>query len=151
LSRNVCEITHIGAGVAPWNIKNFQIKTDGNNINVALKKNPSNKFPLIFYHYQGLKFNLKGSNIIAMASSTKIPKIALDCIYLPYISRLIKIKKHTAGGNDFHENIVFSRRVQTVLVSILKLWFRRFVPVMKSYYALKTKRYNRPKGIGSEL
>lgn len=149
LSKNVCEITHPGAGVAPWNITNFEIKSESKNVNVTLKRNPSYKFPLIFYHYQGLKFKLKGSCIVAEPSITRIPKIALDKIYLPYILCLIKIKEQITGENYFHGNIVFSRRIHNIFISNIKLGFRRFVPVMKLYFALKTRRYNRPKGIES--
>jgi hypothetical protein len=144
---NVYEITHNGAGVAPWNIANFNLELDDNNINIILRKNSFNKFQLIFYHYQGLKFKSNRRNVIVEASKVKIPKIVLDKIYLPYITRLIKIINRISGSNNLPKNIVFSRKLITIIVFNVKQSLRRFAIIMKMYYFIKKKRYNRPIGI----
>ncbi len=43
------EINYIGAGLAPWNVKNYKISVRNKNVYVDNHK-------LVLYHYQGLRF-----------------------------------------------------------------------------------------------
>ena len=66
---SVHDITHIGAGVAPWNINRYHItKSPENQIKISLKTDSKKEYPIIFYHFQGLKFREKRQNIISEAS-----------------------------------------------------------------------------------
>lgn len=148
---NVHVIRHLGAGVAPWNIANYELEPGDNNITLFLKNTHSNVYPLIFYHYQGLKFIQKEGNVFAEASIGKIPQLVLDHIYLPYITRLLEIKNKILGGNEDIKKIVFSRKLSTILRFNINVFFRGFIPVAEIYFSLFKKKYIRPKNIGSEV
>jgi hypothetical protein len=146
----VYEITHHGAGLAPWNIANFHLDIEENNINIVPRNNPSDKLPLIFYHYQGLKFKSNGKDVIVEAAMEKIPKIVLDKIYTPYIRRLLVNKNRLSGAKDLPVNIIYIRKLKTVIVFNIKIFLSKFNRITKFYYAKKKKRYHRPEGIGAE-
>jgi len=148
---NVFDITHFGTGLAPWNIDNFSFSTEDKDFIIASKKDPGEKFPLIFYHYQGLKFYAEGGNVIAEAAQEKIPAIVLDNIYLPYIRRLIAIKKQISCTEEYPGQIVFRRRLKTIIGFNIKLLIRRFELVRKIRYLIQRDRYNRPEDIGTDI
>jgi hypothetical protein len=149
---NVHEITHIGAGVAPWNIYRYKIKKPvGKQIMIALKTDHAKEYSLIFYHYQGLKFKEKGSNIIAEASFLKIPAWGLKHIYEPYVNQLTNIKNKIKGTPDCIKNIIFRRKLKKAVGIFFKLQLKRFLIVQKFYYYLQRKRYSRPDKIGGTL
>jgi hypothetical protein len=149
--KNVCVISHYGAGVAPWNISNYNIEPVDNIISIKPKAEADKMFPLIFYHYQGLNFHEKGNDIISFASVLKIPIIALQHIYEPYIYRLLDIKNQIDGKNEIHKKIIFKRNVLKSLNTIFRIKLRRFGLIRSLYYFLKPSRYNQPKMIGAIL
>ena len=92
-----------------------------------------------------------GNKIVAEASSIKIPNVVLNYIYKPYIKKLISIKNKLIGYDEHQTKIVFKRNTLRVVLSFLKRHFKKFNSIRKIYFYLKIKRYNRPKGIGSNI
>lgn len=149
---NVCEIAHIGAGVAPWNIYRYRIeKSSDEQINIALKTDLAKEYPLIFYHYQGLKFEENGPDVIAEASFLKIPSWSLKHIYEPYINQLINIKNKLKGTPDSIKNIIFKRKLKKIIGTFFKIRLKKNIIVRKIYYFFKRNRYSRPDKIGGTL
>ncbi len=111
---NVCVISHVGAGVAPWNISKYFIELKDNAIVIGLRKEQKIKYPLIFYHFQGLKFDDKRSNIIVTPSDLKIPEFGLKYIYQPYIYKLIQIKKQIEGDSFTYKKNSLSKKINKI-------------------------------------
>ena len=78
--------THLGAGVAPWNIKRFQIKKK----KLLILENGKGQ-ELIFYHFHDLRIFL--NNKLAFLSSYDLSQEVIDKIYKPYIKKIISIEK----------------------------------------------------------
>ena len=148
---DVHEIAHIGAGVAPWNISRYMInKSDDEQINVAFKKDHGKEYPLIFYHYQGLKFRENEHNVIAEASFLKIPSWSLTHIYEPYVKQLINIKNKINDKPECTNNIIFRRKLRKAIGMFFRSRLKHFAVIRMLYYNFK-KRYNRPDEIGGTL
>ena len=148
---NVWVIKHIGAGVAPWNISKYNIESIENNVMIGLKRKPGNKFPLIFYHYQALKFDDTGNNVIAKAAFLKIPYVGLKYIYEPYINKLILIKNLIEGKTVVHKKIIFQRNLIDSIGIFIRVKLRGFKLIRKVYYLFKKSKYDKPKSIGTNI
>lgn len=77
---NVTSISHLGAGVAPWNFEQYKITKIQNEIFIDNK-------PLIFYHFSSHQFGFKLARKMGTTYSaiTRYPKI----IYQPYEEQLV--------------------------------------------------------------
>lgn len=85
----VHELEHLGGGVAPWNLEQYTIaSTDGKGI--QLRDGHGKEFPLIFYHFQNIRY-LPG-RIVNIKSQTRDEKLKYT-IYLPYLMEIESIRK----------------------------------------------------------
>ena len=88
-------IENLGANLAIWNIKKYKITYLKNKVLV-------NSYPLIFYHFAGLKqihSNVFKTNLSSAYISLKGP--IKNNIYLPYLKKIKKFQK---------ENIIISKK-----------------------------------------
>jgi hypothetical protein len=53
--KKVIELRHLGGGVAPWNIQQYDLENENEILYISLA-NSDEKVPLIFYHFHELKF-----------------------------------------------------------------------------------------------
>ena len=85
---NVHELQHLGGGVAPWNLEQYTLeKCEGNN--VVLKTSNGHKFPLVFYHFQNIRY-MPGRKV-NIKSQTKNKKLKYQ-IYIPYLKEIEEIR-----------------------------------------------------------
>ncbi len=85
---HVCE--NKGAGVAPWNIALYKKFVFSKKDEVIIGRETSNEIPLVFYHFQSVKYITRykiNTNIVTSHG------IDLDLVYHLYYSYLIKIEK----------------------------------------------------------
>lgn len=81
LFNNVHEIENVGAGVAPWNLKQYKLVEKNNEI--VLKHSITGKVEkLVFYHFQNLKYINK--NLININSQCRDKELKFS-IYYPYL------------------------------------------------------------------
>jgi len=149
--KNVVTINNIGVGVAPWNIGNYNIEYNSEQVYIILKNAVHEKYSLIFYHYQGLKFKEYNNKIIAEASPIKIPPIGLKKIYIPYIKKLMEIKNKLQDEKGCSDIIIFRRNLLKSFLTKINGYFKNYNIIRKIYFFVKVYRYNRPKGIGSGI
>lgn len=103
---NVHEIQHIGAGVAPWNLHQYFLVD--NNQSIQLKEKKTGKvFPLVFYHFQNLRYI--NENTVNISSGTYSKKTK-DAIYIPYLKSLELIRKELKQlfGIEFSVKKIYS-------------------------------------------
>lgn len=90
LFEGVHELKHLGAGVAPWNLSQYKL-CDDNKENIVLEeKSTGHKFPLIFYHFQNLRYLT--NSIVNLKSQTN-DKCIKYTIYFPYLKALVANEK----------------------------------------------------------
>lgn len=90
---NVIEVAHPGANVGPWNICRHTIARGPEGTFVV-----DGKFPLIFFHFSGLKEIepnvFLGSNISYLGPFSAMVR---DDIYGPYVAHLKRIRREIGG------------------------------------------------------
>jgi len=111
----VWELQHLGGGVAPWNMEQYHFFQDQNQL--FLKEiSTQKKFPLIFFHFHGLKFFDNGQ--VYPKGRYSISKNTHKLIFIPYIQaleaakkRILKIDKSfdPHGGNTVVPFSIFNR------------------------------------------
>lgn len=82
LFKGVHELQHLGGGVAPWNLGQYELVAaqDGK---IRLKvKGSGEEFPLIFYHFQNLRY--LSEQKVNISSGTHSRRLK-DAIYRPYL------------------------------------------------------------------
>lgn len=90
LFKNVHTVEHLGGGVAPWNLRSYTLLNSSLKNSIVLKENISGKeVPLIFYHFQNLKYISHELININSQCSDKRLKYA---IYYPYLLELERIR-----------------------------------------------------------
>lgn len=90
LFEGVHELQHLGGGVAPWNLGQYQL-VSASDEGICLKvKESGEEFPLIFYHFQNLRY--LSENKVNISSGTHSRKLK-DAIYLPYLAAIEESRK----------------------------------------------------------
>ena len=89
---HVC--TNIGAGVAPWNVQQFQFINDGSNFtrDFFYKKK---KFKVVFYHYHGLRLYPRQVDLGDYHLSASVVK----GFYTPYLREIYDLNKKINFSN----------------------------------------------------
>ena len=110
---HICQ--HLGGGVAPWNVQQYEPFSVGGAVHCRALKN-GETFPLVFFHYHALQF-LGASRV--NCSAYPLSSEVISYIYYPYIKRLLrmeeKIRKRGLLINPTSINIEF----------FLKRWLRK--------------------------
>ncbi len=96
----VHELQHLGGGVAPWNIAQYTLVSadgadntgggsDGAPCIIMREKSTGKEFPLVFYHFQNIRYlNYDFVNI-----RSQCPEKPLKyAIYLPYLTEIERIR-----------------------------------------------------------
>lgn len=120
LFKNVCEIENQGAGVAPWNLRKYELSDSKSRQLYIVDKNTGELYKLIFYHFQNIRYiNDKYVNI---KSQTKNKVIKYN-IYIPYLMEIENIRKELSEkfGLDFKTFKIV--RSSNKLLSFLQKYF----------------------------
>jgi hypothetical protein len=94
---------HEGAGVAPWNLQQFEFKIDDGKIFLQLV-GARHWHPLIFFHFHGLKFY---SNHMLSLTGTMydIGDDVKQIIFIPYVKSLLEMERSIRKtGTNFNPN-----------------------------------------------
>lgn len=91
LFEGVHELQNLGGGVAPWNLKQYEYI--GKNLEggapVLRERSTGREFPIVFYHYQSMRYI--NENYIIVRSETHSKKTK-DAIYRPYLQEIEGIR-----------------------------------------------------------
>lgn len=121
-------IENLGAGIAPWNITNYEFisKTD-EHITVKYKIN-NQCIPIVFYHFHNMSYigeNKVNIEVYNRAFSTS--KKLVESIYYPYIKKIqdkrLFLNKHYGidyTARESHPTSVFSILKSSELKNVLK-------------------------------
>lgn len=113
-------LENLGAGVAPWNLKQYKLVSKENGI--VLEKD-GEKVTLVFYHFQNIRY--MPGNMVNIKSLTSDKNIKY-AIYIPYIRKIETIRKKITEryGIDFKSNKIV--RSSNKLLGFLQKYFASF-------------------------
>jgi hypothetical protein len=142
---NIYVPTHIGCGLAPWNVNQYDLILNDDKLYVQ-DKITKEKNVIIFYHFHNLKkINVSSDSLLWYLGFYKIDIIAKDLIYKEYIDILIDIEKNLDRSLVMP---VFKRKISRN--SFLYFSWLVVKNILKSFFLIK--QYNRLKEeMGSSL
>ncbi len=120
---HACE--HRGAGIAPWNIQQYEFGDKDSSI-WAKSIGTRLSFPVIFYHYHGLKIAEVNSFIPLPTAYYDLNENGLLFMYKPYMSALVEVSnglKKRGITAVLHENIKIPK-IRTSIRRIANLFFK---------------------------
>jgi len=79
--------SHLGAGVAPWNVQQYSFKTNSKKYAEGTELESGNRFKLVFYHYHGFKYSLNNSYKLC-PEEYQLASNPIKFIYRPYVKAL---------------------------------------------------------------
>lgn len=97
---------HPGAGVAPWNISQYKISMNGEDL-TGIDKKTKEEFHVIFYHFHFVRFMNNG--YIDLGWNT-IPGEIKKYLYIPYINRIKEIEHNLATTFEEYKTIYYATR-----------------------------------------
>ena len=126
--KNVCVLQHIGAGLAPWNITQY-------NINVREGQSYVNDSKLIFYHFGS--FTILNNGFICL-SAYKLRRTDKSIVYKPYIQALEEtyqtIRLYDPDFKHYNKKISIKRFKELI-------WYRN--KLIKRLIQAKIKKYRK--------
>lgn len=82
-------LNHLGGGVAPWNVQQYEIKSVDKKL-YGTEKSTGINFEVVFYHFHWLRFTPEGKFTIG---DYDISNEVKELIYFPYVFQLTNISK----------------------------------------------------------
>ena len=88
----VHELEHLGGGIAPWNLQQYEFKNAAGN-KIAGKEIKSGKlFEAVFFHYHGLKFY--SNKVVALTGKDyEMTNDARELFYFDYVKKIVALKR----------------------------------------------------------
>ncbi|MBC7695252.1 MAG: glycosyl transferase [Burkholderiales bacterium] len=102
--KNVHVLEHLGGGLAPWNIQQYEFHLSGDKITGKELKS-GNEFEAVFFHFHGLK--IYKNNISLLTGDTyEMTTDTFGLFYKPYLHALaiVSEKVHEHTGYVFNSN-----------------------------------------------
>ena len=122
LFSNVCEIENLGAGVAPWNLKQYDVIGDEY---FEIKTN--SRFQIVFYHFQNIRYI--NHSLVNIKSQTNNKKLKYK-IYVPYLIEIERIRDELNKEYELNLRDFKITRSSNKVISFLQ----------RNFAALKIKR-----------
>lgn len=126
----VIESSHLGAGVAPWNISQYKMAMEGNSF--YLKHCSGRKCPIVFYHFENIKYLNHSRVDTGIECFWGIDRKLIQYLYTDYLKKIDKkkvmlknsygidvlIKNHpgVSTSNEYH-----SSRIKILIARIFSL------------------------------
>jgi hypothetical protein len=99
--KGVHVLKNLGGGVAPWNVQQYKLVKENNNL-YGIKKTTSERFQIVFYHFHN--FKILSNNKIDLGNY-KLDNNVIECLYKPYVNALEQITqriKKIDNKNDYN-------------------------------------------------
>lgn len=90
LFQGVHELAHLGGGVAPWNLGQYQLSAAEEGKPLLMDKKSGIEFPLVFYHFQNIRY--LSENMVNISSGSHSKRLK-DAIYRPYLQEIERSRK----------------------------------------------------------
>ena len=84
-------LLHLGGGVAPWNVQQYEFYSSKEKIYIR-NKIDKKEFPVVFYHFHGLKF-YTNEYVSFCGAVYELSKATKEIFYVPYMKRLLEIEE----------------------------------------------------------
>jgi hypothetical protein len=132
---NITILKNRGIGVAPWNIMQYNISNRGKI------KYKSDLLDIVFYHYHGIRIEIKKETLILKAFTFDITKEMESNIYIPYLN-LVKEVNNKYLDKHIVKIKIEKRNLVEKIYSKIKKKLRNNMIAQFFYYKIFFIKYN---------
>jgi len=132
---NVYIIKNRGVGVAPWNMKQYKYINEKDFIF------NENKYPIVFFHYHGLKTDINIKKLILTPVTYDYSKLTEKIFLIPFYMSYKKICAVYLNKN-INSVIIKKRKLINRLFSFIKKIFKKYKWAKVFYFFILGKKYN---------
>lgn len=132
---NVCILKNRGAGVAQWNVFQYEFSNFGKILHNG------NLLDIIFFHYHGTRIELNNNVLILKTITYDLDSYVEKNVYIPYLNLLKTIYNYYFGYN-VSEIFIEKRSLFNIISSRLKKIFRNNKFAQLLYYKVFNYKYN---------
>jgi len=137
--KNVHELQHLGGGVAPWNVQQYEIYEKNHKIH-GREYVTGNVFPVIFYHFHALRIFADGS-VRFSGPRYQLSKSVIKYIYKPYFHYLLRAEELLKNQQEyFNPHGIAEKEKHTLSIAFIKFYLRSILA--KLYKIIIKKNYN---------
>jgi hypothetical protein len=90
----VHELQHLGGGIAPWNVQQYEFVSKGDTIS-GMEISTGKKFQVVFFHFHGLKL-FKNDIVLLTGDLYDLSENVKTTFYRPYVKALLAAGKRIA-------------------------------------------------------
>lgn len=119
----VHELQHLGGGVAPWNLEQYTLDSVEDASGVVLRTEDGQKFPIVFYHFQNIRY--MPGRIVNIKSQTKSKRLKY-AIYIPYLKEIESIRTMLTNSYGISYDSKGIVRSSNLFVGFLQKHFAAF-------------------------
>lgn len=137
---NVHVLQHLGGGVAPWNMEQYNFRKQGHLI-IGKEIKSNLEFNVVFFHFHGLKL-FEGYVVAYTNGAYDMSKEAKQLFFRPYVLKLTEIGQklfHVLPKVNFHAINGISPQKPLNLLLLLK-WYLYDVLHSKSIFGQRTRQ-----------
>jgi hypothetical protein len=88
----VHELQHLGGGIAPWNLQQYEFTKTGDDKITGKKIKSGELFEAVFFHYHGLKFY--SNKVVSLTGKDyEMTNDARELFYFDYVKKIVALKK----------------------------------------------------------
>ena len=136
----VHEEKHLGCGIAPWNVQQFDVLGERGKLFIQ-NKITRQKSPIIFFHFHGLKeFICKDKSFVWVPNTEyEYSEDVINMMYKPYVQKLEQLV-HSLPERDFSlytdKTISFAGLIFRTIKRSLKFFIKSFL-LWRTYKTVK--------------
>ena len=136
LFQGVHELKNLGGGVAPWNLGQYRLVKVKEGVPILAEKKTGNEFPVVFYHFQNIRYISENTVNVSSGSHSRRTK---DALYAPYLAQIEQSRRELEKyGVVFGVKKIYS---SNRLIAFLQGGILRFkVKSLSDIYRLKRFR-----------
>lgn len=122
--KNVHVLKHLGGGIAPWNLQQYDFKMEDSKL-IGWEKSSQVKFDIVFVHFHGLRFY--EDQLVSLAPSEyELDRTVINLLFKPYARKLVNSDNQLNQPKFmFHSNGTSGKSPYNVLgISTLIKYYR---------------------------
>ncbi len=129
----VHEEKHLGCGIAPWNVQQFEIEKNDNDF-VITNKITKVRTSLIFYHFHGVReFINSDKTFIWKLNNYELSDFVKENLYKPYVEKLEGYTKklpapNLAAWENSQKSLTFTTLVWKSIKKSIKYFIKALLP-----------------------
>jgi len=131
--KNVHILKHLGGGVAPWNVNQYQFEISNESI-IGNEKRTQKKFPLVFFHYHFVRFMDKETIDLGW---NYLSKFVVRNLYKPYVFEILKLEELLESINPYYKRKYFNNNNVG-----FKEFIKRIIKKISKFNIIKVKANN---------